>query len=197
MAILPHLNTIISTVDGIHKRLSYAGGAFRLREFFDTYPGFLIQPVDGEGLPRGVSAAMQREGGCVRIAYDRDLSRGRQRFALAHEIGHALLHAAHLEGCELRGTSFEDEEIAERQANFFAAELLMPLWALERALPEDVTANRPPHSFASRIVRRLAARFEVSQTAMRIQLESYASVRRTQAGRASHRIYAGIAEVGD
>jgi len=192
MAIVPQLNSIISAVDRIHVRLAYAGGAFELRPFFETYPGFLLRGVGGTGLPRGVAAAMSRTGGCVRIVYDKTRTRGRQRFAIAHEIGHALLHAKHLEGCELRGTSFDDEAIAERQANLFAAELLMPVWALDRALPDSLRHGRAPKAAPPVLVRKLATHFDVSSTAMRIQLETYLSIRGTQAGRATYRPTAGF-----
>jgi Zn-dependent peptidase ImmA (M78 family) len=65
----------------------------------------------------------------------------RQRFTIAHEIGHFLLH--HFQGVHFDGENtglqinFRDdksasgEDLYEREANLFAAELLMPRTLLE------------------------------------------------------------------
>ncbi len=82
----------------------------------------------------------------------------RQRFTLAHELGHALLHE---EGVLFRDATFAPAgNRKERDANDFAAALLIPLWMLEPI----VMARR--HSTTD-----LAALFDVSPGAMGIQLE--------------------------
>jgi Zn-dependent peptidase ImmA (M78 family) len=81
----------------------------------------------------------------------------RQRFTIAHELGHALLHE---EGV------FRDAAFApagnreERDANDFAAALLIPLWMLEPI----VTNHR-------RATAEVASLFDVSPGALGIQLE--------------------------
>lgn len=80
----------------------------------------------------------------------------RQRFTLAHELGHWSLHRkdkayfAHTPG-PARGRY-------EREANQFAAELLMPFPALQKAAGQMAFTE-------------LAAHFEVSKEAMAIRLQ--------------------------
>lgn len=86
----------------------------------------------------------------------------RQRFTLAHEIGHLMLHPL---GEEFRDVVFyphgdEDKKDREAQANGYAAGLLMPFFMLER----DV------QRMSSLDVKGLAARYEVSEQAMQIRL---------------------------
>lgn len=91
----------------------------------------------------------------------------RQRFTLAHELGHMLL------GHE--GTSFRKEEsqnqkesieyiVKERQANSFAANLLMP----EKLLREVISSNSFDN--ATQRNRFLAEKFNVSYMAMEYRL---------------------------
>jgi Zn-dependent peptidase ImmA (M78 family) len=79
----------------------------------------------------------------------------RQRFTVAHEIGHILLHPL--------GEAFRDRTFAgneqERQANAFAADLLMPLWMVEPYAMKHGADSQ-----------RIAAIFEVSEQAMNIRL---------------------------
>jgi Zn-dependent peptidase ImmA (M78 family) len=72
-----------------------------------------------------------------------------QRFSIGHEIGHIKF------GHDACG----EDPVQERQANVFAAELLMPLAALKEAMK------------STRALGELAARFQVSREAMRIKLD--------------------------
>lgn len=76
-------------------------------------------------------------------------TRTNQQFTVAHEMGHIKL------GHE----SCAGEPVNERQANVFAAELLMPLAMLNKALK------------TTRALGALAELFAVSKDAMRIKLE--------------------------
>lgn len=81
----------------------------------------------------------------------------RQRFTMAHEIGHLLLHPLNR---LLRDTTFaRPGDVIEEEANEFAASLLMPLWMLE-------PVAKIPNTKAS----DLAAWFKVSPGALAIQL---------------------------
>jgi hypothetical protein len=79
----------------------------------------------------------------------------RQRFTIAHEIGHLMLHD---EGVRYRDVTFYGGPL-EREANLYAANLLMPLWLLTPAVQEW-----------GRDIDRLSGLFEVSRKAMEIQL---------------------------
>ena len=82
----------------------------------------------------------------------------RQRFTIAHEIGHLLLHGI---GTQFRDHAFgPSSDWKENQANEFSASLLMPLWLLE------------PLVIGSRFTsKELADVFDVSVAATDVQLK--------------------------
>jgi Zn-dependent peptidase ImmA (M78 family) len=96
----------------------------------------------------------------------------RQRFTVAHELGHFLLHpdagrvfvdrspVFFRDGMSSEGTSQQEIE-----ANAFAAALLMPEAELKRLLDDH-----PVDAFDEMSVRRLAARLGVSAQALTIRL---------------------------
>jgi predicted transcriptional regulator len=85
---------------------------------------------------------------------------GRRRFTIAHEIGHFVLHP---ERCrpERGGVVNEAGRMEEREADAFAAELLMPENLVRDAIREQGLD-----------VDRLADRFEVSRKAMQARLRN-------------------------
>lgn len=178
MNLLPRINSIISAVDDVHRRVGHVGGRFDLRAAVGRLPGIMVDVVDW--LPAGMRGAMTRRHGCFAIAVSRALPRVARRFTVAHEIGHALLHHDDLRRCTC---SRRDDALAERQASFFAAELLAPLWALDRAMPAAWSGSRLPFRPPADLVVEVATAFDVSNTVARIQLETIAAVQRTQAGR--------------
>jgi hypothetical protein len=103
-------------------------------------------------------------------ALEAQRSGGRRRFTIAHELGHWCLHSsdadAHARFCRSDEVGVDDEAAAaaraiEREANRFAAALLMPA--------ELVRAEAPRHHLN---VKVLADRFGVSVPAMQVRLES-------------------------
>jgi Zn-dependent peptidase ImmA (M78 family) len=106
------------------------------------------------------------------IAVNRSHSRARQRFTIAHEIGHFVLHktgkdavfvdraAIHFRN-QVSSTGVDPNEVA---ANNFASALLMPQRMLEadlRLIDESITDVH---------VIRLAQKYGVSEQAMNIRL---------------------------
>lgn len=98
----------------------------------------------------------------------------RQRFTIAHELGHLRLHDGHdlilerLVRLNFRdATSSTASDAEEIEANHFAAELLMPDDFLRHNL--NVLLQGRPLSDLE-LVKRLARRFEVSQAAMEYRL---------------------------
>lgn len=80
--------------------------------------------------------------GCPRIVVSSECSLERQRFTIAHELGHILL--GHVGRAELvnREPSGTDNPL-EHDANVFASRLLAPacvLWALNVRRPEQIAA---------------------------------------------------------
>jgi hypothetical protein len=91
----------------------------------------------------------------------------RLRFTIAHEIGHFLLHGERVV-TERGGATNPATARYEREADQFAAELLMPAALVRQAVLEDGLD-----------VDRLADRFEVSVAAMRQRLRRLGLTERT------------------
>jgi len=97
----------------------------------------------------------------------------RQNFTLAHELGHFFLHNltdVHVDrsfNVKLRSpASSEGTDVEEKEANLFAAELLMP----ESLLQADIS-KYPQVDFDSESdIERLAKRYGVSTQAMTFRL---------------------------
>ena len=65
------------------------------------------------------------------IFYDRTTSRGRQRFTVAHEIGHIMLgHIGAGQYSRINREPTPEDSAEETQANQFAARILAPAWVL-------------------------------------------------------------------
>jgi Zn-dependent peptidase ImmA (M78 family) len=101
----------------------------------------------------------------------------RQRFTIAHEIGHLVMHSAHLAGSVhvdksyrvlMRDTkSSHGVDLMEVQANQFAAELLMP-----RKLIALAVKDQPIDLEDEESIDALATEFKVSKQAMTYRLSS-------------------------
>ena len=95
----------------------------------------------------------------------------RQRFSIAHELGHLALHELAFQIDEHAFVSFRNSKSSsasdphEIEANQFAAALLMPV-ALLRACLDQLGENPD----VEESIRRLAQRFDVSTQAMTIRL---------------------------
>lgn len=82
----------------------------------------------------------------------------RQRFTIAHELGHALLHKESSNRMDIK-YDLGNYHIKEVEANRFAAELLMPREALQTFLPMGLS------------FQDLCDKFDVSSEAMNIRLK--------------------------
>lgn len=99
------------------------------------------------------------------ITIDRDSPRGRQRFSIAHELGHWMIDRHYLSSFECTERSFISgwsPNDPERRANRFAADLLMP-----PAMFAPAAKNREV-TFAT--TRDLCEKFQTSLTATAIRL---------------------------
>lgn len=138
------------------ERLAKAAGAvMEYRDFNNEISGLLI-----------------RKQKMVVIAVAQEQPEQRQRFTIAHELGHLLLH----DGIEVRvdkhfrvnlrsSASSKAEDVEEIEANAFAAELLMPrdfLLRDARKLTLDIEDEEQ--------IAALARRYEVSRQAMTFRL---------------------------
>lgn len=117
-------------------------------------------------LPAGVSGEIRPFGVSYRIKVNRHDSVPRQRFTVAHELAHFLLHR------DLIGSGITDDvlyrsalsDYKEAQANRLAADILMPIEAVSR---EATKRKGLPDG---QVVSELSKVFGVSATAMEIRL---------------------------
>ena len=140
------------------------------------------QPVDVDAIARvleadvrrrpldsGLSGLMRRRGQQVVIGINnRGHSPERQRFTLAHELGHWLLNHGDtvVDTVERRDElSAQGTNINEIEANAFASELLMPRnWLREEVPPRMLSP------LDEDVIRRLASKYRVSREAMTFRL---------------------------
>ena len=123
-------------------------------------------PVSYKPMDDNISGYIERQNGSYQIVVNSNHAPTRQRFTAAHELGHYIYHRDLLgEGVgdnrayRTDGTNRPNANIRpihERQANSFAANVLMPRHRLSNIAGESTAA--------------LAERFCVSQAAMKIRL---------------------------
>lgn len=77
------------------------------------------------------------------IHFNRNHSWKRQRFTIAHEIGHMLMNTS----CSSVGTSLNESRDSEIEANQFAAELLMPSEILKESLKRGYKVDELAHEY--------------------------------------------------
>ena len=126
-------------------------------------------------LPNGISGQIKRTGDTFEISSAVGEHYYRQRFSMAHELGHYVLHrdligAGVDDDTKYRSTSIGDlyntaiDQIHERQANAFAASVLIPEKLLrakiDKLADQDVT------------LRDLYTAFQVSPSAMKWRLSN-------------------------
>lgn len=138
---------------------------------------------------RGVDGFLSQDRKTIYV--DADVQRNiatRYRFTLAHELGHSVLHGEiideHLSAVGDKPQMFwellseEEYSHAERQANVFAAAILMPAHHLEdrfRAVSELLAGSNKTFDeldpFAKmKVLRAMSSDFVVSPDALRIRL---------------------------
>ena len=121
-------------------------------------------------LPRGTSGQIGQENGHFVIRINRHEAKQRQRFTLAHELAHYLLHRDRIiaeggwsENVLLRAPNQPIQ--IEYEANRLASDLIIPSHLLEKATA-DYTGP-----MTSEVIEDLARRFGVSTAAMEIKLD--------------------------
>jgi Zn-dependent peptidase ImmA (M78 family) len=117
-----------------------------------------------------VSGILVRQGNSAVIGTNSTQSPQRQRFTIAHELGHFLLHEGitnHVDrSYRVNYRSAESSQatnVEEIEANFFAASILMPKHMLDPQSAESALDNDD-------LVADLARQFQVSRLAMSLRL---------------------------
>lgn len=134
-----------------------------------------------ESTSSDVSGALFRSAAKVVVGVNPDHPLNRQRFTIAHEIGHFVLHREHLHMDDTRAYSTEPgtthrllrDQVSsqatdpkEIEANRFAAALLMPAIMLKRSLESrDLPLKQKD-------IEDLAQEYEVSLQAMTFRLSN-------------------------
>ena len=146
----------------------------------------VVPPVNVEAIAESLGLAVYRQilGDNIAAMILRDRLRGgqsgfavfintndmkvRQRFSLAHEIAHYVLHRDLIENGVTDDTMYRSSELSshyETQANKFAADILMPI----RLIKKSYQANQSYQPNPS--LSGLASLFQVSKASMKIRLD--------------------------
>lgn len=127
----------------------------------------IYAPYEGD-----MSGILFRDADRTIIGVNAQHAKARQRFTIAHEIGHLILHTSKEfyidRGFAVRlrdETSAQATDVEEIEANTFAAELLMPARMLKRDIGERVLDFE-----GDDFISELAARYRVSLQAMTFRL---------------------------
>ena len=137
--------------------------------------GIKLEKVD---LGEDISGALVTEKGKSRIGYNSYESEVRQRFTLAHELGHFILHSDNKDDYlfvdnakvmfRTNKTSNQDYK-REREANVFAASILMPKSLITNVYNKIIDSSNH-NLIEDEIVEKMASKFKVSQIAMTYRL---------------------------
>ena len=123
-----------------------------------------------------VSGLLVIENNRIVIGYNSNESLVRQRFTLAHEVGHFILHCNNSKKDKIfvdkimfrKNFSSNIERRQEMQANIFAASLLMPKNLVEKEF--ELIINSSDYLTEEDIVSKMANKFKVSEIAMTYRL---------------------------
>ena len=124
---------------------------------------FGVTATRDDGLPDAISGSIRKgTDGAFAISYNGNDAITRQRFTVAHELAHYLLHRDYLsddnpENVLFRGKLSNKKEI---EANRLAAKILMPANAIDNYIQDEKAFS----------IRDMAATFGVSPQAMSIRL---------------------------
>lgn len=129
--------------------------------------------VKVSNLSPGISGQIRKEDGRYVIRVNRYEARVRQRFTIAHELSHFLLHK-HVIDASVNGIqdnvlyrSGAPENI-EYQANRLAADIVMPMTQLKETLHGNYDGV-----VTEETIEGLAELFQVSRAAMEIRLQPW------------------------
>lgn len=150
--------------DAERRRLGLGDGPLvRLREVLEDDVGLRVFAVDMPSTVAGLFAVAEPAGGC--IAINARHPHERQRWTLAHEYAHFLLHRYDPEVTKVESGRSRDERLAEA----FASRFLLPAEGLTRRF--QVARRSRDDRFTPVDLLQLASLYEVSAQAMALRLE--------------------------
>ncbi|RJO61203.1 ImmA/IrrE family metallo-endopeptidase [candidate division WS5 bacterium] len=121
------------------------------------------------------SGLLYRKDGKAFMAINSKDPEVRQRFTMAHELGHFFLHPQKDTFVEFRDSGTNSpRSLKEIQANQFAAALLMP----RKNLLKDIVSYQET-GITDKAIQALAERYQVSEESMNYRLRNLNSIRST------------------
>lgn len=168
-------NEIIALVTYIHNRICFSGPPFSLLDFCASFSAYELQPAE---LPRGFNGEIIMKGPHKIVRYRSGSKPSTNRFSIGHEIGHGFLHEEEEFQCKVSSSFSLFKKPAgnqrEWEADFFSAELLMPIPVLNR-MAGDLSKFSEPEN--QREASRLADIFGVTRSTMKSRLNDLTRMR--------------------
>ncbi|WP_345238110.1 ImmA/IrrE family metallo-endopeptidase [Hymenobacter saemangeumensis] len=124
----------------------------------------VFKPLDANGAFSGM--ALKQDGGCFMLV-NSSMSRGRQNFTIAHELYHLFVQQNfHVRVCQT-GMFGAQNDPEERNADYFAAYLLMPKYRILEAAGD----LEPGASLSLESIVQLEQEFQCSRQALLLRLK--------------------------
>jgi hypothetical protein len=183
-----------AVIHGIFLRMGYRQPKFSISSVMETMfpeievvgreiPGHALIEIYPRPLPSGVRAT---------IVYNERAHASTHRFSIAHELAHYIFDTE-------MGTAMPSpgdpvcsvgpaggKSLSERRADYFASELLVPLWILDPMVDFDIHVDKgDPDAVRARDqkIQRLASRFDVSLRCMKFRVFDLAAWRNISHGK--------------
>jgi Zn-dependent peptidase ImmA (M78 family) len=143
----------------------------------EALAGALGARIRRQRLSHSISGLLYRDADQIVIGVNERQPKRRQRFTVAHEVGHLAMHPGRplLLDASVRVNWRDDDSAAasdreEIEANTFAAAILMPASLVRRELDALLSGPASSKKDLDQIIKHMADRFEVSTQAMHFRL---------------------------
>ena len=168
-------NNETSKAREIFRKYKYAGGHFPvdIEQIAREY-NIIVRPVN---LPDEISGVLDNSTGRYIILVNSNQAQVRQRFSIAHELGHYFLHSdtakqVHIDKIRYYRNSNSSSSGTDRkeiEANIFASELLIPSDELL-----SILSTGKYDIFDDNCISSLAKKFGVSSAALSVKIDKLA-----------------------
>lgn len=159
---MPTREQIIEKANNLRKEKGYVDVVQLARDLGIDVVGV----VDGE--EENAQISYDKERGRYSMWVNQNHSAGRQRFSIAHELAHFILH--HDQLTELGKLARSGSSTLEQEADELAADILMPKKAVDRYFK---VMNIDPNDIDLKLIKRLAEQFRVSREVVILRLREF------------------------
>lgn len=176
----------------IFRRMEYAEPPFSVSRVMETmFPEVeVVERAMREHARLEVYARPRPDGRRAQLAYRENAHHSTQRFSIAHELAHWIFDADRgsrvVTATGMCWRDAADKPTAEIRADYFASEMVAPLWVLHRFVTFEIHPDRTDEdAIAARnqATQRLASRFNVSRACMARRVFDLHSWRQMSRGR--------------